>query len=465
MNILSLLAKNSNQFISLVFYTISLILFYSTSIPKIVTSVVFNKEQTRFMDITRVNTKSVCIVYREPKRNFIGKGLLVELIQSDTQLLPTTPVPVADESSIDNSYALSVTLIREGQLVLSYRNAAGKPRLVDADVVGTTIVVGTPRKFAPEDHVSSSYSVSGLRDNAFMLVYQDNEANTAQVATSVLGMTHGGALRTGVASSSGGIGSQVQVAMEGAVTVPIGNIKVNGAAVAMTPGARYYAKYDGGISPSSDDGVLLGRALRDSLLLLERDFAGGFRIDTSGASQSSAYVGEMRALAGATVPAGWLVCDGSAVNRIDFSALFAAIGVVWGNGDTATTFNVPDLRGRTMIGAGKGGEAVEGNAHPSVSSAESTQAKGTQHNLGDYDGTEDFGSILPSFTSRWSSREYCISSNGNGNDWCRSGYDTAHNSYAKYKAGKWDPGELISTNAAGEFNMMPYAAITYIIKT
>ena len=43
------------------------------------------------------------------------------------------------------------------------------------------------------------------------------------------------------------------------------------------------ASYDGGISSSSDDGVLLGRALRDELLLLERDFAGGFKADGAGA--------------------------------------------------------------------------------------------------------------------------------------------------------------------------------------
>ena len=44
----------------------------------------------------------------------------------------------------------------------------------------------------------------------------------------------------------------------------------------MTPGARYYGKYKGGLSSSSDDGVLLGRAMSSTHLLLERDFAGGF---------------------------------------------------------------------------------------------------------------------------------------------------------------------------------------------
>jgi len=44
---------------------------------------------------------------------------------------------------------------------------------------------------------------------------------------------------------------------------------------------------------------------------------------------------------GATPPAGWLLCDGSAVSRTTFSNLFAAIGVLYGVGDGSTTFNLP----------------------------------------------------------------------------------------------------------------------------
>lgn len=54
------------------------------------------------------------------------------------------------------------------------------------------------------------------------------------------------------------------------------------------------------------------------------------------------------------VPSGWLECDGSAVSRSTYSALFSAIGTVWGAGDGSTTFNVPDLRGRAPIGVGTG---------------------------------------------------------------------------------------------------------------
>jgi microcystin-dependent protein len=53
---------------------------------------------------------------------------------------------------------------------------------------------------------------------------------------------------------------------------------------------------------------------------------------------------------GPTPPAGWLVCDGSAVSRTTYAKLFTAIGTVWGAGDNISTFNLPDLRGRAPIG-------------------------------------------------------------------------------------------------------------------
>ena len=55
--------------------------------------------------------------------------------------------------------------------------------------------------------------------------------------------------------------------------------------------------------------------------------------------------------AGTTAPnADWLLCDGAAVSRTTFSALFALVSTSFGVGDGSTTFNVPDLRGRTPIG-------------------------------------------------------------------------------------------------------------------
>jgi microcystin-dependent protein len=56
----------------------------------------------------------------------------------------------------------------------------------------------------------------------------------------------------------------------------------------------------------------------------------------------------------ATSRVGCLLCDGSAVSRNLYPGLFAAIGTYYGAGDGTSTFNVPDYRGRTIIGAGAG---------------------------------------------------------------------------------------------------------------
>lgn len=56
----------------------------------------------------------------------------------------------------------------------------------------------------------------------------------------------------------------------------------------------------------------------------------------------------------ATPPAHFLICDGSAVSRTTYSALFSIIGTIHGIGDGSTTFNLPDTKGRHLIGAGDG---------------------------------------------------------------------------------------------------------------
>jgi microcystin-dependent protein len=54
--------------------------------------------------------------------------------------------------------------------------------------------------------------------------------------------------------------------------------------------------------------------------------------------------------AGSTAPSGWLLSYGQAISRSTYATLFAAIGTTYGVGDGATTFNVPDLRGRLVAG-------------------------------------------------------------------------------------------------------------------
>lgn len=64
--------------------------------------------------------------------------------------------------------------------------------------------------------------------------------------------------------------------------------------------------------------------------------------------------GQIGAFARSTAPTGWLKCNGGAVSRTTYSALFAAIGTTFGVGDGSTTFNVPDLRGEFLRGLDDG---------------------------------------------------------------------------------------------------------------
>lgn len=54
--------------------------------------------------------------------------------------------------------------------------------------------------------------------------------------------------------------------------------------------------------------------------------------------------------AGDAAPTGFLLCDGSAVSRTTYNALFAVVGTAFGAGDGSTTFNLPDLRDRASVG-------------------------------------------------------------------------------------------------------------------
>lgn len=60
--------------------------------------------------------------------------------------------------------------------------------------------------------------------------------------------------------------------------------------------------------------------------------------------------GVMVDYAGSTAPNGWLICDGSAVSRTTYADLFDVIGTDYGDGDSSTTFNLPDAGGRVTAG-------------------------------------------------------------------------------------------------------------------
>lgn len=61
-------------------------------------------------------------------------------------------------------------------------------------------------------------------------------------------------------------------------------------------------------------------------------------------------VGAIKPWGKATAPAGYVLCDGAAISRTDYVDLFTVIGTTYGVGNGSSTFNVPDLQGKSPQG-------------------------------------------------------------------------------------------------------------------
>jgi len=83
--------------------------------------------------------------------------------------------------------------------------------------------------------------------------------------------------------------------------------------------------------------------------------------------------GTVYPFAGINPPSGYLLCDGSEVNRTTYNALFAAIGTLYGVGDSFSTFNLPDFRFQFLRGSsGIQYNLINGNGTLAANATEAT---------------------------------------------------------------------------------------------
>lgn len=101
--------------------------------------------------------------------------------------------------------------------------------------------------------------------------------------------------------------------------------------------------------------------------------------------------GCVQAFAGNTTPQGWLLCDGSAVSRKDYAALYAVIGTTYGAGDGSTTFNLPNLTDKFIQGSDTAG-TIKSAGLPNIEGAfgaiRAASATGPGLKAGAFSGTE-----------------------------------------------------------------------------
>lgn len=157
-------------------------------------------------------------------------------------------------------------------------------------------------------------------------------------------------------------------------------------------------------------------------------------------------VGMMVMFAALSAPAGWLVCNGSAVSRTTYADLFAVIGTTWGAGDGSTTFNIPDMRTRAPFGYSSGSSGFDSlNNSGGATSHAKTFANGTAYALFDI-ATANMYINRVSGISSWTA--------GNGSTSASWGGDASARTNGTRVAGATD-----STN-----DMPPYLIVNFIIK-
>lgn len=88
---------------------------------------------------------------------------------------------------------------------------------------------------------------------------------------------------------------------------------------------------------------------------------GEYKNVAGGTLYADAPLGTILPFGGATAPIGWFLCQGQAISRITYADLFAVIGTNFGAGDGSTTFNIPDLRGEFLRGAGTNSHEGQGS--------------------------------------------------------------------------------------------------------
>ena len=139
------------------------------------------------------------------------------------------------------------------------------------------------------------------------------------------------------------------------------------------------------------------------------------------------------------IPSGYLLCNNTPVSRTTYADLFAVISTIHGGGDGSSTFNVPNLQDRFVVGAGSGYAvaATGGSANATL-----------PYHYHNFPGDDQL-------------------TFGNG----VAGWASAHDGNFGYDATSTNSGggKLWRTTAVGESavnkNLPPYYALCFIIKT
>lgn len=199
--------------------------------------------------------------------------------------------------------------------------------------------------------------------------------------------------------------------------------------------------------------------------------------------------GLIEPFAGSTVPAGYLLCDGTAVSRTTYATLYAVIGDTFGAGDGETTFNLPDLSGRVPLGVSMS-HALGSTGGSETVTLDESELPAHTHEVPQHGHADTIGATTPAFShsitqpvfkynkaktgttslNSASTRNPCVSSSATAT--ATRSTDVAvgkHAAAACTMSGAIADAAAFDSDSVGgnlsHNNMQPFIAMTYIICT
>jgi microcystin-dependent protein len=198
-------------------------------------------------------------------------------------------------------------------------------------------------------------------------------------------------------------------------------------------------------------------------------------------------VGSIIPFAGSVIPEEYLVCDGSAVSRADYSDLFEIVGTTYGAGDGSTTFNLPNLSGKVALGSSLN-HLIGSTGGESEHYLTSTELAQHDHEVPQHGHGNNLVFSIPSLSHTVSQQPAYKYTQLNGTGGC--GFGNTSNRYNSRASGGMSRSTNVSiaahaaasctvsggvsdcasfsTESAGSGaahnNMMPYLAIVYLIQ-
>ena len=167
-------------------------------------------------------------------------------------------------------------------------------------------------------------------------------------------------------------------------------------------------------------------------------------------------IGSILPFGGTIAPNGFFLCQGQALSRTDYKELFGVIGTSFGVGDGSTTFNLPDLRGEFLRGAGT-------NSHTNTYIGELEGSGGAV-------GEHQNASALPAFNvwhasgTTWSFGAYSDKGDADGQHIANPTSDRVKRSAVITNVGASASGSSASNGAIWATTRPTNTSVNYIIK-